>query len=194
MPVRKSNWRAPNAQASRTRVRQAKSRANTKARAHQRTRSKGERGEHRICARCRKRADKCTKGGCIPFEHTVVESEYTEFQTFLKESLGSFERPRRFDTDCIDVDIVGGFASQCHMKGRIKTGLFACVLAGHYGNNLESWSKLLEANTGDDMDWTLLEGKVLECQTLFRQDEEGERAPQLKLYVGMRLQAVAWGC
>ena len=45
--------------------------------------------------------------------------------------------------------------------------VFSCALMGQYGNNIKTWSKLLEARNGDTMDWERLEEKVLACANLF---------------------------
>jgi len=163
---RSSHWRTLNNHPRSRRARQRVARENRKTKQEARRRTPEERGQHRLCYRCEKRSDKCAAKGCIPFEYKVVPAAYAELKTFLGQ-LDAMRNSRRFDSDCIDVSLVGGFAKQCLVQGNTKMAVFTCCLAGHYGNNLQTWSRLLEARDGDHVDWDTLEQKVLDCKDLF---------------------------
>ena len=49
----------------------------------------------------------------------------------------------------------------------MQLAVFSCCVMGQYGNNLQSWSKLLEAREGGHILWDALENNILECKDLF---------------------------
>ena len=123
-------------------------------------------GKHRRCVLCGQRADNCFARGCRQFEHTPDVLEYSHFKQFLSE-LDGRKNARRHSADCIDVSVAATFAKQCLAEGRPKLAVFSCCVLGQYGNNLQTWSKLLEAREHGEIRWCMLSTKILECASLF---------------------------
>ena len=110
---------------------------------------------------------------CVPFKHTICRAAYNAFVRFLANLEGR-PKSRRYSEDAIDVSIASQFAKSCYKAGLMKLAVFSCALMGHYGNNLQTWSVLLQARSGGSMDWKIFRNKVAECKVLFAKSQLGK--------------------
>ena len=119
--------------------------------------AKTESGQHRRCFRCARRTDYCTARGCLPYDYEVDEKEYADFKKALA-ALDKHERSRRHASDCVDVSIASSFARKCHKNGQTKLAVVSCCIMAQYGNNLQTWSKMMEARTTEGAyDWSVMQ-------------------------------------
>ena len=172
MVARLSHWRPPSSQPCQSRARQRQVRLSAASRKVVRQRAPGERGKHRECARCLKRSDNCIAHGCLPYVHKIDTRSFRKFKHSLAK-LDARENSRRYSSDCVDVAVASKFARVLHAQGFTKMAVYSCCLMGQYGNNLRTWSKLLEARSKDKIDWKAMHAKIEECKRLFANSKNG---------------------